>query len=50
MKELLTHPHVIASAHNAFNTSEALERILSTTIDTINQHLTGYEPQYMVNA
>jgi D-lactate dehydrogenase len=50
MKELLAHPHVIASAHNAFNTSEALERILSTTIDTINQHLTGYEPQYMVNA
>lgn len=50
MKALLAHPHVLASAHNAFNTIEALERIVSTTIDTINQHLAGVEPQYMVNA
>lgn len=49
MQDLLAHPHVIASAHNAFNTIEALERILSTTIDTINQHLTGHKPQYLLN-
>ena len=48
MKALLAHPHVLASAHNAFNTSEALVRIVNTTIDSINNHLAGVEPQYMV--
>ena len=48
MKALLAHPHVLASAHNAFNTSEALVRIVSTTIASINQHVAGYQPQYMV--
>jgi lactate dehydrogenase-like 2-hydroxyacid dehydrogenase len=38
----------LASAHNAFNTSEALVRIVSTTIDSITQHFAGYEPQYVV--
>lgn len=49
MKALLAHPHVLASAHNAFNTSEALVRIVNTTIDSINQHLAGVAPQYMVS-
>ncbi|MEY2846072.1 MAG: hypothetical protein RL076_1618 [Chloroflexota bacterium] len=50
MKALLAHPHVLASAHNAFNTSEALVRIVSTTIESITHHLAGIAPQYVVNA
>ena len=48
MKALLAHPHVLASAHNAFNTSEALVRNVRTTIDTITHHFAGYEPHYNV--
>jgi D-lactate dehydrogenase len=33
---LLTMPNVIVTPHNAFNTNEALMRILQTTIDNIN--------------
>jgi D-lactate dehydrogenase len=33
---LLTMPNVIVTPHNAFNTDEALMRILQTTIDNIN--------------
>lgn len=32
---LLEHPKVIITPHNAFNSQEALQRILSTTIDNI---------------
>jgi D-lactate dehydrogenase len=36
---LVNHPKVIITPHNAFNTYEALERILETTINNINQYL-----------
>jgi D-lactate dehydrogenase len=36
---LANHPKVIITPHNAFNTYEALERILETTINNINQYL-----------
>jgi D-lactate dehydrogenase len=38
---LLTHPRVLVTPHNAFNSSEALMRILDTTIDNINAFLSG---------
>jgi len=44
LKDIIAHPHVIASAHNAFNSHEALDRIITTTIDTINQHIGGLIP------
>ena len=33
---LLTFDNVIVTPHNAFNSKEALQRILDTTIDNIN--------------
>jgi D-lactate dehydrogenase len=50
LKDILAHPHVIASAHNAFNSHEAIERIMTTTIDTIRQVQAGMAPQYVVMA
>jgi len=38
---LLQHPKVLITPHNAFNSSEALMRILDTTIDNINAFLAG---------
>ncbi|MBI4983435.1 hydroxyacid dehydrogenase [Candidatus Woesearchaeota archaeon] len=38
---LLTMPKVIVTPHNAFNTHEALMRILQTTIDSINGFKSG---------
>ncbi len=38
---LLQHPKVIVTPHNAFNSSEALMRILDTTIDNINAFFAG---------
>ena len=38
---LIHHPRVIVTPHNAFNTQEALERILYTTIDNIKSFLEG---------
>lgn len=38
---LLEHPQVIITPHNAFNSSEALSRILDTTIENINAFLSG---------
>ena len=32
----IDHPRVIMTPHNAFNTKEAIERILNTTIENIN--------------
>jgi len=32
---LINHPHVFVTPHNAFNTQDALERILNTTIQNI---------------
>ena len=34
----INHPHVIVTAHIAFNTQEAIERILNVTIDNINAY------------
>ncbi len=42
---LLTMPNVIVTPHNAFNTNEALMRILQTTIDNIN----GFKQKKMQN-
>jgi D-lactate dehydrogenase len=38
---LLKHPKVIVTPHNAFNSTEALMRILDTTIDNINAFFAG---------
>jgi D-lactate dehydrogenase len=38
---LLEHPQVIITPHNAFNSAEALTRILDTTIENINSFLSG---------
>lgn len=38
---LLQMPNVIITPHNAFNTDEALMRILDTTVDNINAFLAG---------
>lgn len=38
---LLHHPRVIITPHNAFNSQEALHRIVDTTISTITAFLTG---------
>lgn len=35
------HPHVIVTAHVAFNTQEAIERILNTTIENIRSFKSG---------
>ncbi len=39
VKQLLKHPKVIVTPHNAFNTREANERILQTTIENIKNFL-----------
>lgn len=44
---LLDHPRVIITPHNAFNTQEALSRILHTTIDNIKAFQAG-QPQNVV--
>jgi D-lactate dehydrogenase len=46
---LLRMENVIITPHNAFNSEEALRRIISTTLDNIHGWLTG-EPQNVVNA
>ncbi len=38
---LMRHPRVLITPHNAFNTKEALERILSTTIENIKSFMAG---------
>ncbi|MFA6213789.1 MAG: NAD(P)-dependent oxidoreductase [Candidatus Micrarchaeia archaeon] len=44
---LLNHPKVIITPHNAFNSSEALHRILETTAENIEAFLSG-KPQNIV--
>jgi D-lactate dehydrogenase len=39
--DLLQRPNVIVSPHNAYNSAEALQRIVATTIETIQAHLGG---------
>ncbi|MDD2657232.1 MAG: NAD(P)-dependent oxidoreductase [Candidatus Pacebacteria bacterium] len=38
---LINHPRVIVTPHTAFNTTEAVERILDTTIENIRNYATG---------
>lgn len=38
---LINFPNVIVTPHNAFNTSEALQRILDTTLDNIREFVAG---------
>lgn len=38
---LCRHPHVIVTPHVAFDTSEALQRIIATTIENIQSYLAG---------
>ena len=44
---LIDHPNVLIMPHNAFNTKEALERILDTTVDNIQNAVKG-EPSNLV--
>jgi D-lactate dehydrogenase len=39
---LLRHPKVLVTPHNAFNSKEALERILDTTISNIKNFIKGH--------
>ncbi|MSU74248.1 hydroxyacid dehydrogenase [Candidatus Kaiserbacteria bacterium] len=45
---LINHPRVIVTPHLAFNTTEAVERILSTTIENI-QHFANGTPKNIVS-
>jgi D-lactate dehydrogenase len=45
---LIDHPRVVIVPHNAFNTIEAIERILDTTVENINAGASG-EPVNVVN-
>jgi D-lactate dehydrogenase len=45
---LITHPHVIVTPHLAFNTTEAVERILDTTIENI-RHFADESPTNIVS-
>jgi len=38
---LIDLPNVIVTPHNAFNTKEALERIMDTTVDNIKNYIAG---------
>ncbi len=38
---LIDHPRVIITPHNAFNTDEAIKRILDTTVENINSFAKG---------
>ena len=44
---LLNKPNVIVTPHNAFNSTEALQRIVDTTIGNVKAHLTG-KPENVV--
>jgi D-lactate dehydrogenase len=46
---LINHPRVIITPHNAFNTQEALERILGTTIDNIKAFVDGSPANVVAN-
>ncbi len=39
--DLLRRPNVVVSPHNAYNSAEALQRIVATTIETMQAHLAG---------
>lgn len=46
-QELINHPNVVMTPHNAFNTREARTRILDTTIENINMFIKN-SPQNVV--
>ena len=46
---LIDHPKVIITPHNAFNTKEAIERILDTTIENIKA-IANETPINVINA
>ena len=45
---LIDMPNVIITPHNAFNTKEALQRILNTDIENIKSFIEKHEPAYPV--
>ncbi len=45
---LINHPKVLITPHNAFNSKEALDRIMQTTIENI-QHFLNDSPRNIVN-
>jgi D-lactate dehydrogenase len=47
---LIDMPNVIITPHNAFNTKEALQRILDTDIENIKNFIEGGEPKFAVPA
>lgn len=47
-KAIIEHPNVLFTPHNAFNSIEALYRILDTTIDNLRQWEKG-KPTHIVN-
>ncbi len=40
---IIDHPHTIVTPHNAFNSIEAVQRILDTAVETVNNFLQGKE-------
>ena len=46
---LIDMPNVLVTPHNAFNTKEALERILDTTVENIKAFLDG-KPENLISA
>ena len=44
---LIQHPKVLVTPHNAFNSQEALQRILDTTLENIQAFLIG-KPKNLV--
>ncbi len=45
---LLAHPNVLVTPHNAFNSAEAMQRVLSTTVGNIESFLSG-SPENLVS-
>lgn len=45
---LIDHPRVLITPHNAFNTKEAIERILSVTTENVKA-FAGGTPQNVIN-
>ncbi len=46
---LIEHPRVIVTPHLAFNTTEAMERILDTTVENIRAFVTGTPANVVTN-
>jgi len=46
---LIDMPNVIITPHNAFNTQEALQRILDTDLENIKSFIEKNQPRYSIN-